>query len=105
MHDNGLTGIADADSLCLGIVDDIDSHLQICTLIHINMAVTGAGLDDRDRTVFHDSADQPCASTWNQHIHILPQPHKACSRLMICHLDQLKSVLSHTNRRERFFQY
>ena len=72
---------------------------------HINMAITGAGLDDRDRTVFHDSADQPCASAWNQHIHILPQPHKACSRLMICHFDQLESVLSHTSRRQRFFQY
>lgn len=52
MHDNGFTGIADTDPLCLGIVDDIDSHLQVRTLIHINMAITGTGLDDRDRTVF-----------------------------------------------------
>ena len=59
VYDNRLTGVADTDALSLCIVDDPDSHVEVCAFINVDMTVSGTGLNDRDRAVFYDSLDQP----------------------------------------------
>ena len=78
VNHKGLTGIAHTRPLCLRIMYDPHCHVQIRVLIHIDMAVAAAGFNHRHRTVFHDAAYQPCASTRNQYIDRLPQPHHLC---------------------------
>ena len=81
MNHQGFTGIADTETLCLCIYNDIDRHLNICCLIDIDMAVPGSRLNDRNGTLFHYRANQACASTWDKQVHVLVKTHKFLCRL------------------------
>lgn len=55
MDHQGFTGVTDADSLGLGVENDIHCHIKVCRLIHIDVTVSRAGLDDRYCAVLHHS--------------------------------------------------
>ena len=78
MHYDGFTRIADADTLCLCIQNNIHCHGKIGCLIHVDMTVSGSCLNDRNRAVFHDSADQSGTAARNQNIDIAVHLHKLC---------------------------
>ena len=92
MNDQRLTGVAHADALGLGVENDVGRHLIVRALIHVNMAVAGAGLDDRNGAVIHHRTDQPCAASGNQHVHICTHPHKLGRHLPARIFDELDGV-------------
>lgn len=51
--------------------NDIDRHLLISKLIHINMTVSGSGFNNRNRRIIYHTLDQSPAASWNQQIHII----------------------------------
>ena len=57
------------------------------------MAVSGSGLDDRDRTLVYHRFDQSSSPTWDQYIYIPVQLHKFRRRFSGGILDQLDSIL------------
>ena len=93
MDQHRLTGIAYTHTLSLGIHNNICSHLQIGSLIHISMAVTCTGLDHRDRTILNHCLDQSSAASGDQHIHILIHFHKFCCGFSGGVRDQLDGIL------------
>ncbi len=81
MDHQGFTGIADSDPLGFGVVYNLGCHGRICCFIHIDVAVSGTGLNDRDRAAADHRRNQACASPGNQHIYVTVQLHKSGSRL------------------------
>ena len=81
MDHQGFTGVTDADSLGLGVENDIHCHIKVCRLIHIDVTVSRAGLDDRYCAVLHHSPDKSRASPGDQYIHIFPKLHESCCGL------------------------
>ena len=100
MYDQRFTGVADADPLGLGIEYDVQSHLEIRSLIHEDMAVPGSRLDDRHRTVLHHGTDQSGSAARNQHIHVIVQAHEFLRHLPVGIGDKLYTVL----RESRFLK-
>ena len=92
VYKKGLACIAYTHTLGLCIDHNIRCHLKICSLVHIDMAVSGSGLDDRDRTLVYHCFDQSSSATWDQYIHIPVQLHKFRSRFSGGILDQLNSI-------------
>ena len=82
-HDR-FTGIADPDTLCFCIVDDVDCHVKVRAFVHKNMTVSGSRLNDRNRRILHHGTDQSGASARDQDIHIAIHPHEFFRRLMAC---------------------
>ena len=105
MDHQRLTGIADTDTLGLGIIQDLHCHVLVSRGIHINVAVTGTGLDNRYGTLSHHSADQSGTATRDQHIHILIHLHKLGCHLAIGASDQLYSCLRQTTGHQCFLQH
>ena len=79
----GLTGIAYPHPLGLCIKDDLKGHIHICGGIHVDMAVAGAGFNDRHRRMLHYGTDQSGASPWDQHIHQAPHSHEGQGALPV----------------------
>ena len=96
MNQNRFACIADTDSLCLCIHDNIRRHFQVCCLIYICMAVAGACLNHRNGTLFHNCSDQSLTASWNQNIHILVHLHKLCRCLSGSVRDQLDRTFCDT---------
>ena len=78
MYDQRLACIAGSKPLSFCIDHDIDSHLGICILIDISMAVSGSCLDHGNRAVFHDTPDQSGSASWNEDINIFIHLHHLC---------------------------
>lgn len=92
MDKQRLACIADTDPLCLGIEDDIDCHIKICALIHINVAVSGTSLDHRDCALVHNGFNKALSASWNQDIHIFVHLHELSRSLSGSICDQLNGI-------------
>ena len=95
MHDKRLAGVADADALRFCVENDIDRHRKIGALIHVNVAVSGAGLDHGNRAVVYHRPDQSCSAARDQHIHVFIQLHKCGGRLAVGILNELNCIRRH----------
>ena len=82
VHQADLLGVADAGAAGLGVVNDVDCHLQIGSLVHIHMADAGAGLDAGHGGVGHTGCDQPLAAPGNQQVHQTVGGHQRVGRSM-----------------------
>ena len=96
IYKEGFTCIAHAYSLCLCIHDNIHCHVQICTLVYINMTISRSCLNDRNRTLVDNRFDQSLTASWDKYIYILVHLHEFGCCLSGCILDQLDRVLCHT---------
>lgn len=105
LNHQGFTGIADTETLCLCIYNDIDRHLNICCLIDIDMAVPGSRLNDRNGTLFHYRANQACASTWDKQVHVLVKTHKFLCRLSGSIFQYLNGICRQTDCVKRLTDY
>ena len=68
VHEQGLRRIADGNALRLGVVKNVQRHIEIRGGIHIDVAIAGAGFDDRNGGIHDDRADQTCAAARNEHV-------------------------------------
>lgn len=75
MHKDILDSIAHGRALGLGVVDDIHRHVNVCTLVNINVAVALPGLDNRNSRIIYDSADKSAAAARNKQVDVLIQLH------------------------------
>ena len=98
MDQKRFTGIADTDSLRLGIHDDIDRHRKICTLIYINVAVSGSGLDHRDGALVYHCLNKPSSASRDQNIDIFIHFHEFCCRFTGGILNKLDGIFCHSMR-------
>ena len=100
MNNQRFSGITHAWALRFGIHDDIDRHLQIGTVIYINMAITDSGFNDGNfRFLFH-RLNQARAASRNQHINIIDCLHQFLGSSMTGIFDQLHHIGIHS----RFYQ-
>lgn len=100
MDNQRLRSIAYARTLRFRIDDDIDRHLQIGTVVHINMAITDPGFNDGDfRFLFH-RLNQARAAARNQHINIINRLHQFLGSGMTGIFNQLHHIGIHS----RFYQ-
>ena len=93
-------GVAGAQTLGLGIYDNVYGHIQISKFIYVYMAVAGSGLDYRYGAVFHYSTDQAGTASGNQHINVAIQAHHFPGSLMRGVGHQLNAVLWHSRRNQ-----
>ena len=105
VHHQRLAGIADADALGLRIVYNIYRHGKIRILIHIDVAVSGTCLDDRDRALVHHGGNEPRASSGNQHVYVPVQLHEFRRRLPAGVLKKLDGVSRTAAVRQRLLQH
>ena len=83
MDHKGFAGIADPNTLCLGIFDDVYRHGKVSGLIDIDMTISGSGLNDRDGRIVHHGTDESCSPTRNENIQIFVHLHKPVGNLAI----------------------
>ena len=93
MHQKGLACIAHADSLGLGIENNIQGHILIRGSIHIHMAVAGARLYDGDGAVLHHGLYESCPSPGDEHVNIPVQAHQLPGGIPAGILNHLDRVL------------
>ena len=65
-----IQGIADADTACLGVVDDCFAHFQVTVLVKIGIHHASPRLDDRDAGSVAHEVDKFAAATWDAEVHI-----------------------------------
>ena len=70
VHQQGFACIAHADSLGLGIENNVQGHILVRGSVHIHMAVACACLYNRDGAVFHHGLYESCSSPGDEHIDI-----------------------------------
>ena len=75
MDEQGFGRVADRGPGHLGVDGDGRRHRHIRVLVHIYMAVAGAGFDDRHRSILYHRADQARPPPGNEHVEILVHPH------------------------------
>ena len=96
MNNQRFSGITHARTLRFGVHDNIDRHLQIGTVVHINMAITDPGFNDGNfRFLFH-RLNQACAAAWNQHINIINRLHQFLGGGMTGIFNQLHHIGIHS---------
>ncbi|MPM92159.1 hypothetical protein SDC9_139294 [bioreactor metagenome] len=81
VHKANLGGVAHAGAAGFGIEQNRDRHVKVGSLIHINVADAGAGLNAGHRRVFHAGADQPRPTARDQQIHLA-----LCGHQLVCAL-------------------
>ena len=100
MNNQRFSGITHARTLRFGVHDDIDRHLQIGTVIHINMAIADPGFNDGNFRFLFYRLNQACAATWNQYINIIDCLHQFLGSGMTGIFNQLHHIGIHS----RFYQ-
>ena len=68
VNDKGLTGIAHAQPLCLGIFNDLRRHADICGCVYIYVTVACSRLDHGNRAVLDYICDKSRAAPWDENI-------------------------------------
>ena len=96
MHKTSLKCIAHARTLCLSIVCDWYRHVNIGTLIYINMAVTASRFNNRHRGIFNHRFYKSFSSSWNKHIYVTVRSHHLIWTLSRCIFDKLDYIFRQT---------
>ena len=97
-----LRRVAHAGAAALGVLHDVQGHLQIRVLVHVDMADAGAGLNDRNRGVFHTGANQTRAASGNEQIHQSVGAHQLRGALAGGVLHQTQRVLGKARSGQAF---
>ena len=96
MNNQRLRGITHARTLRFSVHNDIDRHLQIGTVVHINMAITDSGFNDGNfRFLFH-RLNQARAAARNQYINIINCLHQFLGSGMTGIFNQLHHISIHS---------
>ena len=93
MYNEGFRSIADTYPLGLGVYDDGNGLVQVSFFVHIYMAVSCTGLNDRYCGILHNRLDEPCSASWDQHINIAVHLHELCSNCPVGIFYQLNRIL------------
>ena len=92
LHQQGLGGVADAGALGLGVYDYGLGHRVVSALVHVDVAVAGAGLQDGHGGVHHGVVYEPRAAAGDDEVDVLPQLEHAVDGLVARVLDQADRV-------------
>ena len=76
VHQQNLLGVADAGAAGLGVFDDVQRHVEVGALLHIDVADAGARGDAGDGGLPDAGADQPGPAAGDQQVHIALRRHK-----------------------------
>ena len=99
-----LRGIADARATCLAVHGQRNRLIHICFPIHIQVAITRARLNRRDRGIFHHRRNQTSTTPRNHHIHQTPGGNQILDTLPSLARQQLHHLAGKTMLRQRFLQ-
>ena len=88
VHKAHLLGVADAGAAGFCVLDDVQCFGKVGSVVYIDMADAGAGLDTGHLGVLHAGTDEPCTAAGDQQIHIAYGGHQSVGRGMGGVLDQ-----------------
>ena len=96
MHKAHFLGVAHAGAAGLGVLDDVQSFGKVGSVVYIDMADAGAGLDTGHLGVLNAGTDQPGTAARDQQIHIAYSGHQSVGRSVGGVLDQADRCLGQT---------
>ncbi len=101
MDKQSFNGVADGGTGGLGVHGQLHRHVRVGGFVDIEMADTGARLDDGDRGVLNNRADQSLAPAGDEHVDIAPHCHEGGRRSPACIGDKTAGVLGQGILRKR----
>ena len=96
VHKAYFLGVADAGTAGFCVLDDVQCFGKVGSVVYIDMADAGAGLDTGHLGVLHAGTDEPCTAARDQQIHIAYGGHQSVGRGMGGVLDQADRSLGQT---------
>lgn len=89
-------GIACTGPIDLGIEGNGNGHSHIGLFIHISMADTGSGFDNRHRGAAYNRADKSCTAAGNDHIDKTVEMDQFRDRFPLWNIDKLDGAFGKT---------